>query len=224
VGEAIGSVLQLGVGVALSPIPIIAVVLMLATPRGRTNGIAFLAGWVAGLAVAGTVVLLLSGGAGAGARGQPATWVTVLKIVLGAALLVLAARQWRGRPGGDEEAALPGWMKTIDTFGAGKSALLAVGLSAINPKNLLLVVAAAAAIAQTGVGAGGQAISLAVFVLLSTLGPGIPVVIYLVLGTRSAKLLDALRRWMAAHNDAIMTVLLLIIGVKLIGDGIAGLA
>ena len=44
-GEAIGQVLSLGVGVALSPVPIIAVVLMLATPRGGSDGAAFLLGW-----------------------------------------------------------------------------------------------------------------------------------------------------------------------------------
>lgn len=57
--EAIGHVLSLGVGVALSPVPIIAVVLMLGTPRARANGPAFVLGWVAGLAVAGTVILLV---------------------------------------------------------------------------------------------------------------------------------------------------------------------
>jgi len=51
-GEAIGQVVSLGVGVAISPVPIIAVVLMLGTPRGRVNGPAFIAGWLAGLAFA----------------------------------------------------------------------------------------------------------------------------------------------------------------------------
>lgn len=63
-GEAIGQALSLGAGVALSPVPIVAVVLMLATPRARANGLAFLAGWLLGLAVAGTIVLLVSGLAG----------------------------------------------------------------------------------------------------------------------------------------------------------------
>ncbi|GAA4921811.1 Sap-like sulfolipid-1-addressing protein [Actinomycetospora succinea] len=222
---AIGAVLPLGIGVALSPVPIIAVVLMLATPRGRVNGPAFLAGWIVGLAAAGTIVLLVSAGAGASdGPSQPATWVDVVKIVLGLGLLVLALRQWRGRPRGGEEPALPGWMATIDTFGPGKAAGLGVLLSAVNPKNLLLTVGAAAAIAQTGVGAGGQAVALAVFVVLGTLGPGLPVAIDVALGARSAHVLDGLRRWMSAHNTAIMTVLLLVIGLKLVGDGIAGLA
>ena len=61
-GSAIGAVLPLALGVALSPIPIIAVVLMLATPRGGVNGSSFLLGWLVGLSVVGTIVLLLSGG------------------------------------------------------------------------------------------------------------------------------------------------------------------
>jgi Sap-like sulfolipid-1-addressing protein len=51
VKEAIGQVLSLGLGVALSPAPIIAVVLMLATPRGRVNGPAFVGGWIVGRGV-----------------------------------------------------------------------------------------------------------------------------------------------------------------------------
>src|SRR5437660_5250878 len=92
-GQAIGEVLSFGVGVALSPVPIIAVVLMLATPKGRVNGPAFLAGWVIGLAVVGTVVLLLASGGDASQAGAPADWVSVLKLVLGAVLLGLAVKQ-----------------------------------------------------------------------------------------------------------------------------------
>ncbi len=223
-GAAIGAVLPLGVGVALSPIPIIAVVLMLATPRGRVNGPAFIAGWVLGLAAVGIVVLAISAGAGASdGQDQPTTWVSIVKLVLGVALIALAVHQWWGRPSGEGEPTLPGWMSSIDTFGPGKAFGLALALSAVNPKNLLLVVAAATAIAQTGVGTGGQAVALAVFVVLGTVGPGLPLGIYYALGARSAHLLEGLRRWMAAHNTAVMTVLLLVIGLKLVGDALSDL-
>ncbi len=221
--EAIGQVLSLGVGVSLSPIPIVGVVLMLATPRARSNGLAFLAGWVAGLAVAGTVVLLVSGGIEASEGGAPADWVSWLKIVLGVLLIRLALRQWRGRPRGGEEAEMPGWMDAIDRFEAPRAAGLGVLLSAVNPKNLLLVVGAAAAIAQTGVSAGSQAVALAVFVIVATIGPGAPVAIYLVMGERSKELLDGLRSWMTRSNATIIAVICLVIAAKLIGDGIAAL-
>jgi threonine/homoserine/homoserine lactone efflux protein len=222
--EALGQILPLGIGVAISPVPIIAVVLMLATPRARANGPAFVLGWVVGLAIVGTIVLLASSGASASDDGEPATWVSILKLVLGVLLLLVAVREWRHRPRrGDHDAALPTWMQTIDSFAAPKALGMGVLLSGVNPKNLLLTVGAAAAIAQTGVPAGEQAVALGVFVLLGTLGVAAPVGVYFALGERSRALLDDLRSWMAANNAAIMAVLMLVIGTKLLGDGIAGL-
>jgi threonine/homoserine/homoserine lactone efflux protein len=222
-GDAIGQVIAFGVGVALSPVPIIAVVLMLGTPRARVNGPAFLLGWVLGLTVVGAIVLVVAGSADASENGEPADWVGVLELVLGALLVLLAGRQWRERPRRGGEAGMPGWMQTIDRFTPGRSVAIAVALSAVNPKNALLTVGAASAIAQTGAGTAQQAVALAVFVLIGTLGPGIPVAIYFVLGDRARRMLDELKAWMAANNAAIMAVLCLLIGAKLIGDGISAL-
>jgi threonine/homoserine/homoserine lactone efflux protein len=223
VADAIGQVLAFAVVVSLSPVPIIAVVLMLGTPRARVNGPAFLLGWVLGLAIAGTIVLVVVGAVGATENDEPATWVSVLKLALGVLLVLVAARQWRGRPSDGDEAKMPSWMKRVDQFTAGRSIAVAVVLAAVNPKNLLLTVGAAAAIAETGVDAADQAIALAVFVFVATLGPGAAVAIYFVLGARAKRMLDELKLWMAAHNAAIMAVICLVIGVKLIGDGISGL-
>jgi threonine/homoserine/homoserine lactone efflux protein len=222
--DAIGQVLSFGVGVAVSPVPIIGVVLMLGTPRARSNGLAFIAGWIAGLAAVGTAVLLASGGADASDQGAPADWVGVLQLVLGALVLLVAVRQWRGRPRAGEHAELPKWMQTIDAFKPGKAAAFGVLLSAVNPKNLLLTVGAAAAIAATGASGGSEAAALAIFILVATLGVGAPVVLYLALGERSKHTLDELKSWMGAHNAAIMAVICLVIGAKLVGDGISVLA
>jgi threonine/homoserine/homoserine lactone efflux protein len=222
-GDAIGQVLPFAVVVALSPIPIIGVVLMLGTPRARSNGPAFILGWLIGLSLAGTIVLLVASGANASESGEPATWVGVLKLVLGALLLLLGVKQWRNRPRGDADAALPGWMRTVDQFTPGRAVAMGVALSAINPKNLVLTIGAAAAIAESGIGAGDQAIALAVFVLVGTLGPGLPVAIYFLMGERAARMLDDLKEWMGHHNTAIMAVICLVIGAKLIGDGISAL-
>jgi threonine/homoserine/homoserine lactone efflux protein len=224
IGEAIGQALPLAVGVALSPIPIVAVVLMLGTPRGRGNGSAFVLGWIAGLAAVGTVVLLLSAGGKASSHGEPADWVSVAKLGLGILLLAVAARRWRSRPRGSEQPELPAWMQTIDRFTPRRAASVGAALSAVNPKNLLLTVAAAAAIAQTGASTGGQAIALAVFVVIATLGPGLPLAVYLTMRERATKLLGELQTWMGANDAAIVAVLCLIIAAKLIGDGISGLS
>jgi threonine/homoserine/homoserine lactone efflux protein len=223
-GQAIGQVLSFGVGVALSPVPIIAVVLMLATPKARVNGPSFLAGWIVGIAGLGAIVLLAASGASASKHGTPATWVSILKIVLGLLLLLLAAKQWRARPRADNEPRLPAWMKTIDRFTPGRSTAMGIALSAINPKNLLLVVGAATAIAQTGADTFSQAVALAIFILIATLGVGAPVAIYYLMGNRATRILGELHDWMARENATIMAVICLIIGAKLIGDAISALA
>jgi threonine/homoserine/homoserine lactone efflux protein len=221
-GQAIGSVLPLALGVALSPIPIVAVVLILTTPRGKVNGPAFVIGWMVALAVVGTIVLLVAGGVSASSAGKPKTWVSVLKLFLGLALLLLAVRQWRGRPRGSEEPPMPKWMQGLDTFTPIKSAGLAALLAGPNPKNLILTVGAAAAIAQTGISAGDQAIVMAIFVVLATVGPGIPLGIYYAMGKRAGRVLGELRTWLVHNNAAIMSVICLLIAAKLVGDAIAG--
>ncbi len=222
-GEAIGQTLPLAIGVALSPIPIIAVVLMLTTPQARSNGPAFVLGWLLGLGTVGTIVLAIAGPADASDDGEPAGWVGWLKLVLGLLLLLVAVRQFRGRPHGDDEAALPKWMSAVDSFGPVQALGAGAVLAALNPKNLLLAVAAAASIAQTGISGAQQAAAYAVFAVIGTLGVGTPVVLYLAMGERSAELLGKLKAWMAHNNAVIMAVLCLVIGVKLIGDAIAGL-
>lgn len=223
-GEAIGRILSYGVGVALSPFPIIGVVLMLATPRARTNGPAVLLGWVLGLSLVGTVVLLVSGGADPTERGRPADWVSALDLILGVLLLWLAVKHWRDRPRGDDAVTLPKWMHTIDSFTPLKAGGLGLALSALNPKNLLLVIAAAAAIARTDISAGSQAAALAVFVAIGALGTGTPLVLFFALKERSQRILDGLRLWMERNNSAITAVLCLIIGAKLVGDAIGDLS
>jgi threonine/homoserine/homoserine lactone efflux protein len=223
VGEAIGQALPAAVGVALSPLPIVAVVLMLVSRRGRANGPAFVLGWIAGLAIVGAIVLSVSSGAGASDDGSPSTRVSVLKLVLGVLLLLVAAREWRGRPRDPSQVdETPKWMAALDTFTPVKAAGAGALLSGLNPKNTLLAVAGAAAIAGTGIDAGQQAVAYAIFVLVATIGVGAPVVLALAMGDRSRKPLDELKDRMAANNAVIMAVLLLVIGVKLIGDGIGG--
>jgi threonine/homoserine/homoserine lactone efflux protein len=169
-GAAIGDVLGLAAGVAVSPLPIVAMILVLATPRGRVNGIMFDLGWVLGLAVLGAVVLALAGPADASDGGEPAAWTGWLKLLLGVLALLLAVRQWRGRPAPGSEPQMPKWMASIGRLKPGGALGLGALLSAVNPKNGGLTIAAAATIAGTGLAGGEQAVVLAVFVLIGSAG------------------------------------------------------
>jgi hypothetical protein len=221
-GEAIGQVLPMAVGVALSPLPIIAVVLMLVSRWARVNGPMFIVGWLVGLAIVGVIVLAIVGPNATNDEGEPATGVSWLKVVLGVLLLLVALKEWRARPHEGEEPPMPKWMGAIDEFTPVKAAGAGIVFSAANPKNLLLAVGAGAAIAQTAISGGEQAIAYAVFAIIATIGVAAPVVIYFLMGDRAPALLAKIRAWMAHNNAVIMSVLCLIIGVKLLGDGIGG--
>jgi Sap, sulfolipid-1-addressing protein len=223
-GEAIGQSLPLAIGVALSPIPIIAVVVLLTSSRARSLGPVFVLGWLLGLVVVGTLVLALIGPSGAGSSGQRTRWVSWVLIALGALLLVAAVRHLRGRTRAGEEAPLPTWMGAIDRLKPPVVLGGGVVLGGVRPKNLLLAVGGAAAIAQTGIAGGQQAIAYAVFAVIATIGVAAPVVIYFAMGTRSGELLGRLKGWMRRHDAVILAVVLVVIGVTLIGDGIGGLA
>lgn len=222
-GQALSGILPEAIGVAISPVPIIAVVLLLATPKGKGNALSFLVGWLIGLGLVGTIVLLVADPAGASDDGRQAAWVSWLILILGVLAVLAGIAQFRHRPKPGEEPTMPGWMKAIDKFTSGRSFAMGVVLSAINPKNLTLTLAAAAAIAGAGLGTTDSFVALAVFVLIGTLGIAIPILIYFLGGSKAASTLEELRQWMAFHNSAIMAVIFLIIGMKLVGNGLQAL-
>ena len=61
-----------------------------------------------------------------------------------------------------------------------------------------------------------------IFVVIASIGVGAPVVISFAMGDRSRGILENLKAWLARNNAVIMAVLMLIIGVKLIGNAISG--
>ncbi len=221
-GQAIGQMLPFAVGIAISPIPIVAIVLMLGTRNAKSDSLSFLVGWLGAMALAGAVLLAIAGSADVTENGAPSDSSSTLRVVLGVVLLGLAVKQWRQRPAPGEEPPMPKWMDAIEGFTPAKSAGLGVLVSVVNPKNLILIVGGAAAIAQTEVSGADQAIVWIIFMVIATIGVAAPIVIYFVMGDKAAGILADLKAWMAYHNAAIMAVILVIIGVKLIGDSISG--
>lgn len=220
--DAIGSVLPMAVGVALSPVPVIATILMLFSSRARTNGPAFLAGWLLGLGAAVAVTVALSGAADLDSSDSAMTGVAWGKVVLGLVFLVMAVRQWRSRPVGDAGPELPRWMDAVDGFSPGKAFAIAALLSGVNPKNLGLAVAAATTVAGMGLAAGESTAALIVFVLLASTTIIVPVLYSLLGGDGAARRLDDWKAWLTVNNATVMTVVLLVLGAKVLGDGLVG--
>jgi threonine/homoserine/homoserine lactone efflux protein len=223
-GQAIGQLLPFAVGVAVSPMAIVAIVLMLVTPRALQNGVAFAVGWMLGIAVLGVILLALAGPAGASSSSAPPAWVDWLKLVLGVLLLVVCVRELRARPAAAPGGSGPKWMETLNDTTPPRAGGLGVVLGAIQPKNLVLIIGAVAAIAQLNLSTSDMVVAWIVFTLIASIGVLVPLGIYLGLGSRAAATLDGLKAWLIEHNAAVMAVLCLVIGIKLIGDAITGLS
>jgi threonine/homoserine/homoserine lactone efflux protein len=221
--QAIGDLLPSAVGVALSPVPIIAVILMLGTPKARTNGPAFAIGWILGLVIVSIIVLLLTGDA-SDPDSSTSTGVNWSKVIFGVLFLIMAAKQWRSRPKKGVEAELPKWMSTIDSFAPGKSLGLGALLSGLNPKNLALTAAAAASIAQANMSSGDNAVAVAVFVIIGSLTVAGPVLFYVLAPDKATAPLASIKEFMVDHNAVIMMVVLLVLGAKLLGQGLGAAA
>jgi len=223
VWQAIGDLLPSAIGVAVSPVPIIAVILILGTPKAKSNGPAFAVGWVAGLVIVSVVVVLVAGGSDDPDSGASTT-VNWVKVLIGLLFLVLAVGQWKKRPQPGITPEMPKWMAMVDSFAPGKSLGLGALLSGLNPKNLALTAAASATIAQAGLSGGDTAVSIAVFVIIGSVAVAGPVLFYVVAPQKATGPLNSIKDFMSEHNAVIMMILFLVLGAKILGQGIGGLA
>ena len=216
-GATIGEILPLAVGVAISPIPIVAVILMLLSRNAKATSSGFGVGWTVGILAVTGIVILLAGSITPGDGGGSSTgWV---KVVLGLLLIILAFKQWQSR----SDTTTPKWMQAIDEFTFVKAAGLGLLLSAVNPKNLLLGVSAGVAIGTAGLPSGNAVVVWLVFTVLAACSVLIPVIGYAVAAERLAGPLDATKTWLQANNHMVMAIVLLIMGAVVLGKGLGGL-
>ncbi len=222
-GSTISELLPLAIGIALSPLPIIAQVMMLFGKRARSNGPAFMLGWVLSMAILGSIMLVAAETGKLGGGGTPGVIAYVIQLLLGLLFLVMAYLSWKNRPEPGEEPKLPAWMASLDSFSTGKSFGLAALLSATNPKNLGLLAYACVLIAQGGLTGAQTWIVLAVFVAMASISVIVPVLYYFIAGASAEKTLTGWKTWLAANNGTVMLVLFLILGAKQVGAGLSGL-
>jgi Sap, sulfolipid-1-addressing protein len=221
-GTAVGELLPLAVAIAISVTTIITTVLMLLSPKAKSRTVGLLLGCVVGVAGAVALFTLLadllptqdSGGSLA---------ASLIKMVVGMLLVILALKQWRGRPAGGDRAGLPKWMARVDSMTPGSALVLGLLLSAVVPKNLLIALSAGLIIGEAGFSGGHAAVVIVLFTAIATSTVAVPVVAHLVASTRMRGPFERLREWLVENNVTIMAVVLLVIGVVMIGNGIASL-
>jgi threonine/homoserine/homoserine lactone efflux protein len=185
--------------------------------------LSFLGGWVVGIVAASAVFVWLAGTQDLATGGQPSTLSSWIRVALGVLLLLAGLRQWRNRPELGAEARMPGWMRRIDSLNPGAALGLGFLLSAVNPKNLLLIVGASVSIAQASLSTTDDAIAFAVFTVIGSITVALPTLAYLIMGERAQPSLDRAKTWLSVNNTAVMAVLFLVFGFTLLGKGLGGL-
>jgi hypothetical protein len=208
----IASLIPAAIGIAISPVPIVELILVIFSRRRVPNTVAFVL----------TLIVLSAAAVAMGAAGQKATessgnhtstGMAVVLIVLGVLLLLVAIRNWRNRADTSE----PNMLQKISGMGGAAAAFLAFGAVFVNPKNLVLLLAAGQTIGAAT--SGSKLLIGALFVLIAT-APYTTAAGYALTGGAPAnRNLDRARAWLIARNRLIMAVICGLLGALLVVKG-----
>ncbi|WP_101950593.1 GAP family protein [Mycobacterium sp. 3519A] len=210
--------IPLALVIALSPLSIIPAVLVLHTPHPRPTGLAFLAGWLIGLAALTIVFLELSNLVVD--LGKPPTWASWVRVVVGAALIVFGVYRWLTRK---RAAHSPAWLQKLGTLSPARACLAAMALAVVNPKVLFMCVAAGLAIGTAGLGSAHVWVAVVWFVAVAGSTVALPILAYAVSGDRLDEPLQRLKDWMEQQHATLVAAILVVIGLLVLYKGIHGL-
>ncbi|MCC7165913.1 MAG: LysE family transporter [Anaerolineae bacterium] len=218
-------------GIAISPTPVILVILMLFDERGRWNALGYLIGWMVGLIVLAIVaILLVTAGVSILSSDSQHVRPAVL-VAAGLVLLWVAYRQWTKPLDPSANPAGPKWLETFDRLLARSSEhftplrafVLGVIMSAISPKNIALVLAAAIAFTAQNLSPQDLAILFILFVLISSLAIGIPVGYALLKGDKADESLNKWKLWVIANSSRSIALLLGLLAIVMLVSGLSNL-
>lgn len=216
---AFGDILPFATVVALSPFTVIAVVLMLLSPRPIVTGVGFTIGLFGALTLVAGVTAAVAALIPEGEDG-PSPVLGLLTIALGVTCIVLGIRQWRARPRGDDDTELPKWMAGLDNVTVTKALTLGLLIGGPKPKSLVLSIGAGVTIAYHLDDPVDAAIIVVLYALVASSSALVLVLLTLLNRSGMASVLDNLRAWLITHNTALITIILLVIGTVLIGTGL----
>jgi threonine/homoserine/homoserine lactone efflux protein len=214
----IADLLPLAVGIAASPFPVIPAILLLLTPRATANAGAFLGGWAAGI-LSGTAAFVVLESV-IERFDEPPTWMSWVRVVLGAALVGLGVREWASRR---EEKPAPAWMQSLESATPRSAARLGVLLSLANPKILVFCAAAGMTIGAGETSGAQSVVAVVLFALAGSVTVAVPLLAHVALGDRATAPLRRANTWLTDHNSTIMAAVLLVIGALLLTKGVSGL-
>jgi hypothetical protein len=207
----------IGLVVTLEPIPLTAMILLLATEGGLLKGLGYVLGWMVTLVVIVAVTVLVTGGKPLIPQSNPSTAALAVKLSIGVVLVVIAYRRW-GSWGNAEPKGQPKWMRGIDRV----NPLSAAGLAFLL-QPWVLVTAGVADITQAKVSSTAQYLALFAFCLLCTASLLVMEVYAALRPAEVKETLDALLHWITSHRDQVIVILSLGLGLYLMAKSIYGL-
>ncbi len=203
-------------GVALSPLPILGMLLFLGGRRPMLHGAAFWLAWTVGVAAPTTAFLLVADRSNALDDEHAA--IAVAEIAIGVLFLAVVVRLAFGPRPANSDASVR-WLEALDRAGPLRAGALGLLLSAGNPKNLALMLAAAAAIVQDGRLTTGAVSFVAVAVsTISLLLLG-----YAAFAERARPTLTRLRGSIARNDRRLAIVIGILVGAFFVFDGVRSL-
>lgn len=218
--SVLSKLVALAAVIALSPITVIPAVLVLHAPRPRPTSLAFLGGWLLGL-VALTAAFVSGSELLRGFHATPPKWASWVRLAFGVALIALAAYHWFTR---HRQRNMPRWMRSFSTLSPVRAGVMGAVLVPVRPEVLILCAAAGLAVGNSTLSSGAQVIAAAIFVVLAASTVATPILAYVGAGDRLDDALERLKAWMEANHDAMMAVILLLIGLIVLYNGIHTLA
>jgi Sap, sulfolipid-1-addressing protein len=211
----VADLVLIALGIALQPFRLSAFILILSAEGGAKKGLGFILGWLTCLVLVIAVVVLITGGKPVRLRTVPSTAVLIIRLVLGIALIVIAAVQWRQR---NRARRAPAWLARLDTMSPWAAAVIAAIM-----QPWTLVAAAAVTAAAARLSSLGDYLALASFCLLAT-SSFIVLELYAVRAPAAGTQLAALRNWLDMHGHQVIIIVCLVLGVWLTGQSIRLLA
>lgn len=218
--SAIGPTLPYALAVAFSPFPIVGAILVARSPHGMPALVSNTIGWIVGLAAAAIVMAVLVNTVGGGDDGPITNWV---RIVVGLALLWAAWRKFHGRPKAGEEPKVPGWLEAFGKASPMRAFVLGAALAGANPKNLALALAAMSALDYSEISRGDVLAGIAAFVIVGSISVLAVLLGRAVGGSRLDGILATAEEFMIRNNAVIMMMVFALIGMNVLGAGLAGL-
>ncbi|MER8095628.1 GAP family protein [Streptomyces goshikiensis] len=209
----------IALAIALYPLPLMALILVVSSPRGVWKGLAFLLAWLGCLVAVIAIVLALTGGQPPSPRSPPSVVALALKLAIGVWLVLYAMHRYRRRQAraAAREAASgrPSPPSRMDVGSPWAAAGLAV---LIQPWGM--VAAGATTVIQADASHATTYLALFGFCLLASSGL-LAAELYMVFAPEAAQArLLRMRRWMEGHKDEAIVFVCLLLGLWLTGQSI----